>query len=271
MSTKPTKTTDPLIEGAKLHFQAATEHIRKGCAEALITGLHLHALHQRTAGNGHGGNRLGASVPHGTLEKGFREACEEIGIAKTVAYRWMNACGNALLRATIVMDSEDMAASLPEAGTPAWTRWEKALVEAAQGMSLNRLLLGAVKESTEDHRYSELLDADEEGRERATALLQGVSEGKYTLVQAVRALGSLEAYDQLRKEGGEKIRKDPVYLDFDPIQKKAIGLIPKAFTALENGFPRWVEYDDDARAEMKSRFKTVIKAMPIELTELLRK
>lgn len=268
MSNKPTN-TDPLIEGAKLHFNAATEHIRKGCGEALITGLHLYALHQRSVSMG--GDRRSISVPHGTLKKGFRDACEEIGIPKTVAYRWMNACGNALLRATMILDAEDLKENLPEAGTPQWEMWEEALAEVAQGMSINRLLLGAAKESTEDHRYSELLDADEEGRERATALLGGVAEGKYTLVQAVRALGSQEAYDEILKNGGEKLRKDPVYLDYDPVTKRPNGLIPRAFVTLNNGFTGWENYDEDARSEMKALWLAVVKAAPRELTDLLRK
>lgn len=271
MSNKPTTTTDPLIEGAKLHFTAATEHIRKGCGEALITGLHLFALHQRTVGGNHGGNRLGSSVTRVTLEKGFNGHCEEIGIETRTAYRWMNACGNALLRATVILDADDLSENLPEAGSDKWAKWEKALAEVAQGMSLSRLLLGAAKESTEDHRYSELLDADEEGRERASVLLQGVAEGKYTLVQAVRSLGSQEAYDELRKGGGEKVRKDPVYLDYDPVSKRSTGLIPKAFVTLSNGFTGWEDYDTDARSEMKAMWLAVVKAAPRELTDLLRK
>lgn len=272
MPTKPkTTTADPLLTGAKKHFTAANEHIRQGCAEALITGLHLIALHHRTAGNGHGGNRLGASVSRETLEKGFRDACDEIGIPRPTAYRWMNACGNALTRACLLMEGEDIAGEIPAAGTPRWETWENELRKFAQGMSLSRLLLGTAKASTEDHRYDELLSADEEGRDRATQLLQGVAEGRYTLVQATRALGSQEAYDQLRKEGGEKIRKDPVYLDFDPVSKRATGLVPKAFTTLQNGFQHWEDYDADARAEMKSMWLNVVKSAPRQLTELLRK
>lgn len=272
MSTKPTKpTADPLLTGAKLHFASAMEHIRQGCADALITGMHLIAIHQRTVGNGQGGNRLGASVPHGTLEKGFREACEEIGIPKTTAYRWMNACGSALTRACLLMEGEDLAGEIPAAGTPRWEMWENELRKFAKGMSLNRLLLGTAKASTEDHRYDELISADEEGRTRASQLLEGVAEGRYTLVQATRALGSQEAYDQLRQQGGEKVRKDPVYLDFDPVSKRSTGLVPKAFVTLHNGFQHWDEYDRTARDEMKTMWLEVVKAAPKELTELLRK
>ena len=265
MSTKPTKTTtDPLIEGAKLHFTAATEHIRKGCAEALITGLHLFALHHR-ASTGHGGDRQSFKFSRENLKKGFLEELTEIGIPTPTAYRWMNACGNALLRATVIMDSEDLAENLPEAGSAKWTAWEKALAEVAQGMSLNRLLIGTTKASTEEHRYDELLSADEEGRERATTLLQGVAEGKYTLVQAVRALGSLEAYDELRKGGGEKVRKDPVYLTMDGATGHLDGLFVKSLTTLRNTFAHWEETPAPARKKARELWLTVIDAMPADL------
>jgi hypothetical protein len=277
LATKPNTVSvpsaDPLLTGAKAHFEAAADALRKGCAEALITGMHLIALHSRTAGNGHGGNRItGASVPHGTLEKGFRGACDVIGIPERTAYRWMNACKNAAVRATLVFEGDDISAELPDHGdTAKWELWEQNMREIAAGMSLSRLLLGTMKASTEEHRYDELLSADEEGRNRATELLQSVAEGRYTLAQAVKALGSQEAYDKLRQSGSEKIRKDPVYLDFDPIAKRSVGLIPKAFTTLHNGFQQWDSYDADARHEMRRQWVEVIKTAPRELTDALRK
>lgn len=263
-TTLPSVSADPLLTGAKTHFHAAAEALRKGCAEALITGMHLIALHTRSNA-GHGGVRLaGESI-------GFESALTEIGIPRCTAYRWMNACRNAALRATLLMEEEDITQELPDHGTPRWDTWEKSLREVAAGMSLNRLLLGTAKASTEEHRYDELLSADEEGRAAATELLQGVAEGRYTLVQAVKALGSREAYEKLRSEGKEKIRKDPVYLDFDPIAKRPVGLIPKAFTTLHNGFQQWDSYDPDARAEMSRQWREVIKTAPRELTDALRK
>ena len=121
------------------------------------------------------------------------------------------------------MEGEDLQTEMPTHGSPRWQKWEEALAEVANGMSLNRLLLGTTQASTDEHRVDELVSADEEGRQRATELLQAVSEGRYTLAQAVKALGSQEAYDKLRAEGGDKVRKDPVYLDFDPIAKRPVG------------------------------------------------
>jgi hypothetical protein len=262
---KSPKNSDPLITGAKQHFDAAAAALRTGCAEALITGLHLIALHARSNA-GQGGDRRSRSA-----ESGFAAELQEIGIAESTARRWMHACHNALIRSCLVMDGEDLLGELPEHGMPRWETWEQGLRKVADGMSLSRLMLGQVRDCTEDHRYEVLLSGSEDGSPNATALLLGVADGRYTLAQAVKALGSQDAYDKLRAEGGDKIRKDPVYLAFDGIEKKAVGLIPKAFTTLHNGFLQWDTYDPDARAEMRRHWIEVIKSTPKELTELLRK
>lgn len=263
-STNTSTISDPLVSGAKQHFDAAAAALRTGCAEALITGLHLIALHNKTASE-HGGLRIAGE------DGGFTAALEAIGIPKPTAYRWMNACSNALVRGALLMEGEDLAGEMPVHGTPRWEMWEKGLMDVANGMSLSRLLLGTSKASTEEHRYDELLTADEEGRSRASELLQGVAEGRYTLVQAVKALGSMEAYDKLKAEGGDKVRKDPVYLDYDPISKRPVGLLPKAFTTIHNGFQTWNSYDSDARSGMKALWKEVLKSAPTELMEILKK
>lgn len=263
-STPVSTTVDPLISGAKAHFHAAAEALRKGCAEALITGMHLIALHARSNA-GHGGIRLAGEL------SGFNAALTEIGIPETTARRWMNAVQKAGIRTCLIMEGEKISDHLPEHGTPAWARWENEMRTLAAGMSLSRLLLGQVQDSTEEHRYEVLLSGDEDGSQHAAELLAGVAEGRYTLAQAVKALGSKEAYDKLRQEGGEKVRKDPVYLDFDPIAKRPVGLIPKAFTTLHNGFQHWENYDPDARHEMRRQWHEVVKTMPRELAETLRK
>lgn len=270
MPTKPTKPThpptapDPILEAARAHYTAAGEALRKSCAEALITGLHLIALHaQSHAGNGGGDRRSLASAG------GFDAELQEIGIPSRTAYRWMNACRSALLRLTYLLPDEEVA--LPTHGTPAWQKWEHSLGKLAAGMSLSRLMLGTSKASTEDHRYDELLSMDEDGSTRAAALLAGVADGTYSLAAAVKALGSQEAYDRLRKEGAEKLRRDPVYLDYDPIAKRPVGLIPKALVTLYNGFQHWDDYDADARSDMRRQWIEVLKTAPRELTDLLKK
>ena len=263
-STTPAASSDPLLTGAKHHFEAAGAALRKGCAEALITGLHLIALHARSNA-GHGGVRLAGET------SGFKSELAIIGIEERTAYRWMNACRAAALRSTLLMEEDDIAEEMPTHGTIRWEQWENSFRKTAEGMSLNRLLLGTTKASTEEQRYDELISADEAGRAAAADLLAGVADGRYTLVQAIKALGSREAYDKLRESGSEKLRKDPVYLDYDPIHKRPVGLIPKAFTTLHNGFQNWDSYDADARAEMRRQWLEVVKTAPRELTDALRK
>lgn len=253
---------DPILTGAKIHFEATAEAVRKSCAEALITGMHLIALHARSNAQGSRNDHLNPAV-------GFDADLERIGIPKTTAYRWMNACRNALVRCTLIFADDELA--LPTFGSPKWHIWERELVKLSAGMSLSRLMLGTMKASTEEHRFDELLTMEEDGSSRAADLLAGVADGRYTLAAAVKALGSQEAYDKLRREGAEKLRKDPVYLDYDPISKRPVGLIPKAFVTLHNGFQHWDDYDPDARADMKRQWLEVVKTAPRELTDLLKK
>jgi hypothetical protein len=259
-------TEEAVIKETRVHFDAATAALRKGCEHALLTGLRLIWLHGNTAGDGHGGNRTSlSSVSRGHLKKGFDGALAEIGIPRPTAYRWMDATYKACLRATLIFDGDDIAAELPGPGTPDWDKWDQNLKKIAQGMSLNRLMLGTSKESTEDHRYDELISADEEGRTRAADLLQGVADGKYTLVQAVRALGSQETYDRLRLEGGEKVRKDPVYLSMDGATGKVSGLFVTSLTTLRNTFQHWDETPAPARKMARDLWLEVVTTLPSDL------
>lgn len=256
-------TENTLITEAKHHYEAATVALRKGCEHALMAGLRLMWLHSNTVSMG--GDRRPSSLPHVKLPKGFTVAVAEIGMPERTAYRWMDATWRACLRATLIFEDDDIRAELPAPGSPRWESWEKSLQEIAKGMSMNRLMLGTMKASTEDHRYEELIGADEAGRARATKLLQGVAEGKYTLVQAVRALGSLEAYDRLRADGGEKVRRDPVYLSMDGETGALGGLYVTALKTLQNTFSRWEETPEAARAQARELWLHTVAALPDEL------
>ena len=256
-------TEDAVVKEARVHFDAATAALRKGCEHALLTGIRLIWLHSNTVTMG--GDRTSISVSRETLKKGFDGACQQIGIPRQTAYRWMDATYKACLRATLIFDGDDIAAELPQPGTPDWDKWDSNLKKIAQGMSLNRLMLGTSKASTEDHRYDELISADEEGRTRAADLLQGVADGKYTLVQAVRALGSQEAYDRLRLEGGEKVRKDPVYLSMDGVTGKVGGLFVTSLTTLRNTFQHWDETPAPARKMARDLWLEVVTTLPSDL------
>lgn len=250
---------DPLLAGAKAHFEASSQALRKSCAEALITGLHLVALHARCNAQGSRNDLLT------TDNKGFEAACLEIGIPKRTAYRWMNACINALLRAGLVKDGEEVTEEMPTHGMPRWDQWETSLRTVADGMSLNRLLVGTTQPGTEEERYDKIVSAEEEGSDRAEVLLRKLAEGKCTLVAAIRALGSQEAYDLIRKGKSEKIRKDPVYLKFDTDAKKPVGLLPQACVTLANGFAAWETYDRDAKIAFQQYWIALKKAAPPEI------
>jgi len=264
MKTENTLETTVIAE-AKNHFQSAQTALRKGCEHALLTGLRLIWLHGQTASQGARNDRTSCHVS--VSQKGFKSAIAEIGIEERTAYRWMNATRAACIRRTLLFDEDDIVAEMPEPGMPRFEQWEKSLREVAQGMSLNRLMLGTSQGSTEEQRYDELISADEEGRSRASDLLAGVASGKYTLVQAVRALGSQEAYDRLRAEGGEKVRRDPVYLTMDGETGRVGGLFVNSMATLKNTFTHWDETPAAARKKARELWLDVIAEMPADLRQ----
>ena len=254
---------DVMCEQAAEHFSHAGAAMRKSCEHVMMTGLRLIWLHSNTVTMG--GDRTSLSVSRETLKKGFDGALQKIGIPRPTAYRWMDATYKACVRATLIFDGDDIAAEMPTPDLPRWEMWEAELKKIAQGMSLNRLMLGNSKPSTEEHRYDELLTADEEGRGRAADLLAGVAEGKFTLVQAVRALGSQEAYDRLRAEGGEKVRRDPVYLKMDGETGQIGGLFVTSLTTLRNTFTHWDDTPAPARKAARELWLDVVTSLPSDL------
>jgi hypothetical protein len=253
---------DVMVEQTAEHFGHAAAALRKSCEHVLMAGLRLIWLHSETS-VGQGGDKRSINVSRDSLIKGFKGALQKIGIPERTAYRWMNATGRALQKANLADDDGDMA--LPEPGTGEWEAWEADLRGIAQGMSLSRLMLGTSKASTEEHRYDELLSADEEGRARATDLLAGVAEGKYTLVAACRALGSQEAYDKLRAEGAEKVRRDPVYLMMNGETGALGGLFVTSLTTLRNTFQHWEETPAPARRAARELWLEVVTSLPSDL------
>jgi hypothetical protein len=254
---------DVMIEQAAEHFSNAETAMRKSCEHVMMAGIRLIWLHANTASQG---ARNDMTSRHAAVsQKGFKNALDKIGIPERRAYKWMDATYKACVRATLIFDGDDIASEMSAPGTPSWERWELELKKIAQGMSLNRLMLGNSKPSTEEHRYDELLTADEEGRGRAADLLAGVAEGKYTLVQAVRALGSQEAYDRLRAEGGVKVRKDPVYLKMDGETGQIGGLFVTSLTTLRNTFSHWDDTPPVARKKARELWLEVVTAMPSDL------
>ena len=267
MKTPATSTDalyDVMIAQAGEHYAAAEAAMRQGCEHALLAGLRLIWLHADTS-VGRGGDKRSIKLSHDSLIKGFKGACQKIGIPERTAYRWMNATRAACIRATLAFEEDDFAAEMPVPGTPRWESWENEIRAIARGMSIQRLMLGTSKASTEEHRYDELISAEEEGRTRAADLLAGVAEGKYTLVQAVRALGSQETYDKLRAEGAEKVRRDPIYLAMDGQTGQLGGLFITSLTTLRNTFQHWEETPAPARKAARELWLGVVATLPSDL------
>jgi len=88
-------------------------------------------------------------------------------------------------------------------------------------------------------------------------IIEQVSAGKLTLVQAVRALGG--------KVTKEKHRTDPVYLDIDGRTGQPTGLFPKCLVTIANTFSRWENLDESARREVRAAWKEVVSKLPKDL------
>lgn len=249
---------DQAIRETQDEVAACGTALQKGCSHALRAGMRLIWLHRETAQDPHG-YRVSRET-----RVGFGEAVLKIGLRRATAYRWMNAAAHGCERLCLCEAGAVMEV-LPAVGSPELKIWDVAMGKLAEQTTLNRLVLGFSEGGNDVHRLSELTDAVEEGRVRAVELLEAVECGRYTLAQAVRALGSQEAYDRLRAEGGEKVRRDAVYLEFDFVKKLPTGLVPKALTTLRNGFEGWADYDDRARAGVRVLWRDMLAAVPPEL------
>lgn len=237
-----------VIERTRNEAEACANAMRKGCGHALKAGLGLIWLHRETVSMG--GDR--SSVPRGTL--GFEQAVEATGIPKRTAYRWMNACG------AMVMSFGWGIEEVPEPDEPEWAEWEAELEKHAEGMSLNRLLMGAKEQSSEHHRLETLMTAAEDGQAKAIELLDEVTDGKKTLAQAVKALGGATA-----TKG--KTRRDPVYLDLDATSGELRGLVPTSLKTIRNAFLKWDELPEPARKKARDLWIDVVSILPRDLLE----
>jgi hypothetical protein len=217
-------------------------NMRRSVAGALKVGIRLLWLHRESGVIGAPG--------------GFRTALEAIEdrVPRSTAYRWINAATAVLAGHQGATEPDDI--KLPEPCTPAWDKLEKVLVDKTQGMSLRRLLIGS-SDVSEESRFDTLISADEAGNKTAAAILDQVAAGKFTLVQAIRALGGATTK--------EKHRTDPVYLDLDGATGQPTGLFPKCLVTLANTFSRWDQLSEPARREVKASWKEVVSKLPKEL------
>jgi hypothetical protein len=238
-----------MIKEAKALAGGAEIAARTACQKALLAGMRLVWLHSSS----HSAGARNDLVPNGT-RSGFEEALKQIGLSKTTAYRWINK-------------TYELAGKLhgycpgnfpsPEHRAE-WTELEESLTQAAAGMSMRRIAMGASASNSEDERYDVLISRAESGDENAENVLELIASGNLTLVQAMRA-----AAGALATKG--KTRNDPVYLSFDAETRKATGLLPKALTTLRNGFSDWDDYTPAARAALREEWQQTRLAMPDEL------
>ena len=245
---------DRMICEATEHFNAAEAAVRKGCQHALLAGLRLIWLHKHTA-NPVGSNQHNQGV---SRETGFDGALKRIGINRPTAYRWMGATAMACERCTLIFDGLAIHDELPEPDSVSWGHWEKTLKEVAAGMSLRRLVLGSGSKNSDETRQELLIHRAEAPDLSADEVLAAIACGEMTLVQAMRA-----AAGALATKGKE--RHDPIYLDFDVETKRPVGLIPRAFVTLRNGFAGWETYTPAARSSLRAEWEETRLLMPDEL------
>lgn len=215
---------------------------------ALRIGLHLISIYRQSGGQ----------------DGGFKAAMERIEghkIARSTAYRWINATGRFLARHQGIADEhggfEQDDLKIPAPGTKEFSAVEKAIGTYAATTSLRRLMLGSTA-TGEESRMDSLIDASEQGDTIADEILEKIAAGELTLVQAIRAKAGASA-----TKGKE--RHDPVYLDLDGESGECKGLFPKALITLNNTFSRWNDLDETARHKAKAAWKALVANLPKEL------
>ena len=216
--------------------------LTSACANALKAGAYLN--HIRTTNN----------IP-------MTDALSRIGLSRATAYRWMDAHNTACkileLQATPSVLDADFAGHLA------------ALDDIAKGMSLSRLALGAPAPSSDIARLdilqtgAETAETEQE-EELYKQAVENVESGKWTLIQAMRAVGGKAAQDIAIER-----RKDPVYIEIDEESKKPVGILPKAITSLKTGLQNWNVFDGEAKRVFAQLFKEVLSDLPEELKKYL--
>ena len=221
--------------------------MQDSCRIALLMGLRLAALHRETNGS---------NAPGGF--KAALDKLEFIQVPRSTAYRWLNAAVCVLARAEGIEDQpERLAIPLWDPADAGWREAEATLTAAANGMSIRRLMLGSAATGDES-RMDTLLTAAESGDRAADEMLEKVSAGQLTLVQAIRAAAG-------QKATKEKSRHDPVYLDIDGRTGQPVGLFPKCLVTLGNTFARWDSLDESARVAARQSWKALVSQLPKDL------
>ena len=134
-------------------------------------------------------------------------------------------------------------------------------------MSLSRLALGAPAPSSDIARLdilqtgAETAETEQE-EELYKQAVENVESGKWTLIQAMRAVGG-------KADIAIERRKDPVYIEIDEESKKPVGILPKAITSLKTGLQNWNVFDGEAKRVFAQLLKEVLSDLPEELKKYL--
>lgn len=262
--------TNDMISDAVASLQACVQltetALQNACANALEAGLHLLWLKQNLNGDD-GENRVprGTRLSNGKFGDkgtGFKAVLEEVGLPRRTAYRWMDATRTALYRTDNgAYLSHPGTAPLPAPRTEEREEIEAAMRALAKGMSLSRLQLGAGE--TGDVMRMEVittkLETAEDDAERTLyeEAMDNVEMGKWSLSDAMRALGSKESAE-LAKER----RSNVVYCDIDARSGNLTGLLPKALASLANGLRHWPDMPTPAKAKFREEWKTLVSQLP---------
>ncbi len=254
-----------VVEEARGLAAEAADHARRGCRAALLAGLRLIWLHRETAADPRANLVPGAvhksfDVPRGTSKEiTFDSALAEIGLPRRTAYRWMTCAGRVMVHEGVGERMEEVEAACPEPGSDGWDEWEHLLTERAEHTSLRRLAMGHVASRTDFHRLEELMDMAERGSRSAEEALEKVDDGSLSLALALRAATGAEATR-------DKTRRDPVYLEWDPVGGRLKGLLPAALRTAGNGFSRVPErrdeLDEGLAIELVNAFRALIQTVP---------
>lgn len=185
----------------------------------------------------------------------------DVDVSRRTLYRWANAYDTSLK--ILGMDH------VPDFGTAEWDDHLTALEGVAANMSISRLQLGAPAEGSDIARLDTLQTAtetaeDEQEESIYTTALENVESGKWTLIQAMRAVGGQKAKDVAAAR-----RKDPLYIGIDDETKKPVGILPKAVSSLKTGFENWAAFDGESKRVFASLWKSVLDAAPADLEKYL--
>ncbi len=216
--------------------------MRMGCSGALRVGFRLLILHRET----------GDTEAPG----GFRAALDALSskIPPSTAYRWLNAASTQIARMQDVTDIGDM--ELPAFGTKEFSALEGELEKISKGMSIRRLTMGSVSPSDES-RLDNLISLEESGDREAAKVLEAVSAGRMTLVQAIRAQAGATAK--------QKGRADAKYLYIDGATGKVRGLFVNSLVTISRAFAQWDDLEEPARNQVKLAWKETVAHLPKEL------